>query len=310
MTKNKEETYFAHGKLLLTGEYVVLDGAKAIGLPSKLGQHLTVSTLDDKPGSIFWSAKLVDGSVWFQAEISVIDFSTIETNNIEKASVIASILRVIKELNPGAFSNEKGYSFETSLDFPHDWGLGSSSTLLVLLSKFAHINAFELSEKTFGGSGYDISCAMMPKTQFYQLYKNQRKVNFVQLPSFVKENTYFVYLNQKQNSREGIAQYKNIPLSKSLIKSITAISEEIVKSPDLYEFEDHLFVHEALISDHLGIPTIQQSFFPDYQEGVIKSLGAWGGDFILVTAEQRKSLSYFQKKGFDTILSWKEIIQD
>ncbi|MEM0993828.1 MAG: GHMP kinase, partial [Bacteroidota bacterium] len=35
-------SYYAHGKLLLTGEYAVLDGAVALAVPSKLGQRLDI----------------------------------------------------------------------------------------------------------------------------------------------------------------------------------------------------------------------------------------------------------------------------
>ncbi len=35
-------TFRSNGKLLLTAEYLVLDGARAIALPTKLGQSLTV----------------------------------------------------------------------------------------------------------------------------------------------------------------------------------------------------------------------------------------------------------------------------
>ena len=37
--------FHANGKLLLTGEYAVLDGAKAIGLPTKRGQSLQILSL-------------------------------------------------------------------------------------------------------------------------------------------------------------------------------------------------------------------------------------------------------------------------
>ena len=35
--------FYAKGKLLLTAEYAVLGGAKALGLPTKLGQSLDVT---------------------------------------------------------------------------------------------------------------------------------------------------------------------------------------------------------------------------------------------------------------------------
>ena len=38
-------TYYSNGKLLITGEYVVLDGATALAIPTKYGQSLCVSKL-------------------------------------------------------------------------------------------------------------------------------------------------------------------------------------------------------------------------------------------------------------------------
>ena len=43
----------------------------------------------------------------------------------------------------------------------------------------------------------------------------------------------------------------------------------------------------------------------DY-EGQIKSLGAWGGDFILA-AGPVNSKKYFYDKGYNTVLNYKEI---
>ncbi len=48
------QTFYSNGKLLLTGEYLVLDGAKALALPTKMGQNLQVVT-HDKP-TISWKS--------------------------------------------------------------------------------------------------------------------------------------------------------------------------------------------------------------------------------------------------------------
>ena len=37
-----KKKYYSNGKLLITGEYVVLDGAKALALPTKFGQYLII----------------------------------------------------------------------------------------------------------------------------------------------------------------------------------------------------------------------------------------------------------------------------
>ena len=43
--------------------------------------------------------------------------------------------------------------------------------------------------------------------------------------------------------------------------------------------------HENIIASATLQEPIHQSFFSAYSEGKIKSLGAWGGDFILVTSK-------------------------
>ena len=37
------QEFYSHGKLLISAEYAVLDGAKALALPTKLGQRLQVT---------------------------------------------------------------------------------------------------------------------------------------------------------------------------------------------------------------------------------------------------------------------------
>ncbi|PIZ07449.1 MAG: GHMP kinase, partial [Flavobacteriaceae bacterium CG_4_10_14_0_8_um_filter_34_31] len=41
-------TFYGNGKLLLTSEYLVLDGAKALAIPTKYGQYLEVEKLSEK----------------------------------------------------------------------------------------------------------------------------------------------------------------------------------------------------------------------------------------------------------------------
>ena len=46
---------FSPGKLLLTSEYVVLDGALALALPTKLGQEFFVEETLDHQSRIYWN---------------------------------------------------------------------------------------------------------------------------------------------------------------------------------------------------------------------------------------------------------------
>jgi hypothetical protein len=56
----------------------------------------------------------------------------------------------------------------------------------------------------------------------------------------------------------------------------------------------------------IGQPPIKQRLFPDYN-GAIKSLGAWGGDFILVSGTTHPE-AYFNSKGYRTIFRYSDLI--
>lgn len=50
--------FYSHGKFLLTGEYLVLEGALALALPLKLGQTMTVETFPEtSPNEIIASSE-------------------------------------------------------------------------------------------------------------------------------------------------------------------------------------------------------------------------------------------------------------
>jgi hypothetical protein len=60
------------------------------------------------------------------------------------------------------------------------------------------------------------------------------------------------------------------------------------------------------MSEILSLAKVQDRLFPDF-EGTIKSLGAWGGDFVLVLSQDNPT-AYFSEKGYTTILPYAEMI--
>ena len=64
--------------------------------------------------------------------------------------------------------------------------------------------------------------------------------------------------------------------------------------------------HEDLIAKALGVPTVKQSLFPDYK-GAIKSLGAWGGDFVLAASDQ-EGPNYFKNLGYENVIPFEKMI--
>jgi len=300
---------YGHGKLLLTGEYFVLDGAEALAVPTKLGQHFSV---EDKTGSPSLSWKSYDerGYPWLEATFYKPTFSILHGKS-EATRFLQKILIETRKLNSDFLTKNCLTEIKTNLEFPRKWGLGSSSTLIHCLAAFAEIDEFELLKNTFGGSGYDLACAGTDVPILYQ--KKNRKptwqpCNFK--PKFA-DRLFFVYLGKKQNSREGIKRYREkIANQNQLIDEITDLTQAFLKAKNLSDLEQIIREHEQLVSSTLELPRAKDLYFKDF-EGEVKSLGAWGGDFVLVTnpfdtIEQLKE--YFEKKEFETVLGYVEMI--
>ena len=67
--------------------------------------------------------------------------------------------------------------------------------------------------------------------------------------------------------------------------------------------------HEDLVAKHTGFEKVKDKLFSDYH-GSIKSLGAWGGDFVLATStkSEAETKAYFADKGHATVLTYDEMI--
>ena len=296
--------YYAHGKLLLSGEYLVLQGAKALALPLKLGQWMTVDSENIK-NRINWEALTPNGN-WFSCEFQLPDFRIIRSADSEKAELLKKIFESIQQLNP-EFPFEKGFSIQTKLEFDLQWGLGSSSTLIANLASWTNVDPYRLNGLIFKGSGYDISCANAESPVFH--IKNEKPVP-VNLNYPFEDSLYFIYSGTKKNTRQGIERFLNAKVeSSSKIRKIDEISETISRVNTLDDFQQMLAEHEKIISEIINLEPVQHKYFSSFN-GVVKSLGAWGGDFYLAASSMNKAATknYFSKKGLQTIFSWKELI--
>ena len=300
-----KKEFYSNGKLLMTGEYAVLDGAKAWAIPTKYGQSLSVMETESK--KIEWKSLDDKDRVWFEAIYDLESMTEISSSNSEISKTLLGILIEAQSLNPYFLMDGTGCHIETKLTFPREWGLGTSSTLINNIAQWANINPYQLLEKTFGGSGYDIACAQHNTPIIYQLENRKPSVEAVNFNPDFKDQLFFIHLNKKQNSREGISQYRQLNFNtKELVNNIGDITSKMVSCHNLVTFETLMDQHETILSNTLKTPTVKKSLFDDYT-GSIKSLGAWGGDFILVTGGKTAS-TYFKQKGYSTIIPYSEMI--
>lgn len=298
-----KKTFHSNGKLLLTGEYLVLDGASALAIPTKYGQSLRIQS-SNKEG-MHWKSFDEKGFVWFEESFDLNDFNTANTEN-KYSKTLTKILREAQKLNPDFLSSTKGMEVHTKLDFPRKWGLGTSSTLINNIAQWSKVDAYTLLRKSFGGSGYDVAAAQHNLPILYQLKNDNPQFKEVMLNWDFKEFLHFVYLNKKQDSKQGIVHYRKTKVSKSTIEQISNISNQLTQCQSLSDFETLLNLHEQIISKAVNLPTLQTQLFHDYPH-TIKSLGAWGGDFILATGTPLE-MEYFKNKGFKTIIPFTEMI--
>lgn len=303
------QSFHANGKLLLTGEYFVLDGATALALPTKLGQSLSVED-NSMINWLHWGSYDENGKMWFWSGFEFKTLNILDTSDKEIAERLQIILKNIQKIKPKLFKRKKGIDFKTELQFPRNWGLGTSSTLIYNLAKWADINPFELLKMTFGGSGYDIACAGAQGSILYQISNGKPQWESCDFNPIFSENLYFVYLDKKQNSREGIARYRELVKKEpELIEKISTLTNQFLTCQTLPLFEEIILTHEEIISKSLQVSRAKTLYFADFW-GEIKSLGAWGGDFVLVTSDRsdQETKEYFKKKGFDTFLKYEELI--
>ena len=293
---------------MLSGEYLVLKGAKAFAVPVNFGQSMLVQKENEE--GILWES-YADGYLWFSAWIKTKTFEIIETSDIEVSQRLVKILKAADQLSGGFIGKQNGIKIINHADFNLNWGLGSSSTLISNIAWWANIDPFDLHFAVSGGSGYDIACARSEGPLFYYLDNKNPKTEKVDFNPEFLNNICFVWLGKKRNSADEVSSFGMI--KKRLhneIAEISQLSDNIAYAPTLEDFEYYLKEHELIISTILKKKPVKEKLFHDYF-GEIKSLGAWGGDFIMVTTDRPFSnvKAYFGNRGLNTIIPFKDMVR-
>lgn len=301
---------YARGKLLITGEYLVLYGAPALAVPLKTGQELQL--LDSaEQGILKWEAKDTSG-LWFTAAIGLPDLSIIETTDAEVARRLVRLLEVARSLNGDFLTSAEGKRIVTTLGFDRHWGLGSSSTLTALVAGLAAADAMKLHRLTSKGSGYDVACALSDVPIRYRWDAEAPEILPADFNPPFAGDLYLIYLDKKQDSTAEVAAFmkKDASLLKSEIAEIGALTDRIIQCVDIESFNGLIERHEEIISAVTGKETIKKMYFSGFK-GAVKSLGAWGGDFILAASSAGGDYvsSYFAAKGLKTVLGFREMVK-
>lgn len=309
MNLPETKSFVSHSKLMISGEYLVLKGALSLAVPLRFEQKLKVHETKGT-FSIKWES-LIDNCLWFYATILLPDFSITDTNIPGISETLRRILLAAKGLNPLFLVKNSEYQVISEMDFDPDWGIGSSSSLISNIAYWAACDPFQLNYQIFNGSGYDIACARTSSPIIYQLADNQpnfREANFN--PSF-HHQLYFVYLNRKQSSKESIHKMDYSVIKAEDLRAISDLTLEIEKVSELPAFRSLIDQHEEIIAKIIRQQTVKKHLFNDFN-GSLKSLGAWGGDFILAAspAPEEYVRDYFKYKNFETIFKYNDVVMN
>lgn len=305
-----DQFYYGHGKLLLSGEYFVLDGAKSLAVPTVVGQSMGIRYGQSFSPKLTWKSFDVNGNLWFESHFEFWQFKCIDDIVSPEALIIQKLLLQARVQNKHFLREHQDVYVETQLGFPLSWGLGSSSSLIHNIAQWAYISPFELLFNTVNGSGYDVACAQSDGPITYQKNLSGPKWGPTTFnPSFFP-NLSFIYLGNKQSSIDGIEFYRSKEkASLKTIKDISKLTDKMLKSESLEEFCLAIEDHEKIVGDFLDLVPVKKKLFSDF-DGSIKSLGAWGGDFILAASHKsfEEVKKYFLNKGHDVVFSYDELI--
>ncbi len=322
MKQPASQKFYSHGKLLLFGEYAVLDGATALAIPTRFGQSLEIAEHPDPDkdsDGLKWQSMDSKGQPWFATSFDSEELQSGIASVVQRKSDrpesdesirtrLLEILSVALKLSGSTgFETINQRQITTHLEFPREWGLGTSSTLIANLAELFEINPYELSNQTLGGSGYDLACASAVGPIFYTRGESGGpEITLAPFKPTFADNLYFVFSGNKQDSRAGIKRYREQGRdTTSLVQSLTSISKAMATTQSLEVFQQGMQDSEALLSEALDFEPVQKRLFLDYP-GAIKSLGAWGGDFILAAGNENTP-GYFNSRGYPIVLSYSEM---
>lgn len=298
--------WHSNGKIILTGEYLVLFGAKALACPLKAGQSLDIETGEVQDCLTFYTS--VKGDAWFEAVFHIPSLEIRTTNRPNSAEYIQMILRTAQKLNNRFLKYPSALTARANLDFNVEWGFGSSSTLISNIAWWADVSPFEINRQVSVGSSYDIACARSGSPIFYSYRHHSVFYEPVQFRPLCSDQMWLVYTGKKESTETNLkAQLTGLNPQTKEIEDVSYLSSAFAIADSVEDICRLIREHEKIMSCILKKEPVQTRLFNDFK-GAIKSLGAWGGDFCLAVSEEPESYvkQYFEQKGLTTVLSFKE----
>jgi mevalonate kinase len=300
--------YYSNGKLMITGEYLVLHGALSLAVPTAAGQYLYVHA-GGEDDLLRWKAN-VKSTPWFECIIRPDTWDVIRSDREEIAERLVKLLKAASDLK-GQTGWLRGVTAVSEIGFDIEWGLGSSSSLISNLAWWADVDPYSLFSHVSRGSGYDIACARSEYPILYKTDTGGREISEIPFYPEFSGQLAFVYLGRKQDSNESVWKFLDHALVREAdIDKVSELSKQAAESKTLQQYNDLLQEHEGILSGILDRPPVKEALFRDYP-GMVKSLGAWGGDFVHISMEAglEAARDYFSGKGLGVLIPFDEMIK-
>jgi hypothetical protein len=298
----------SNGKLILTGEYMVLLGARALVLPLKPGQDMQVLQKGQKH-MLSWNSYAMD-NLWFTMVADTGTWTVSETTDQSTAQKLVTLLKEAENMNPGVFASKAGFEVNTYTGFKMEWGFGSSAALVANIAAWTGADPFQLLFKTFGGSGADLAGALSDGPVIYQLVNDKPSYCRIAFNPGYSDKLWLVYLGKKVDTGSGISGWNAAgKVDRKHITMVDDLTLRIAEARDIKKFMELVNRHENILSEVLEKQPVKELMFTDFP-GEIKSLGTWGGDFALAVSEESGPVvrQYFTSKGISPVFTFNQIV--
>lgn len=310
-----EKHFRANAKLMISGEYLVLAGAKALAMPVGYHQSLIVKPAGNGSPQLRWRS-FIQGSPWLDisfegAHLEVKGAPSSKTENAVHFGYLRKVLMAARSLNPVFLAGNECWDAQSDISFNISWGLGSSSSLISNIADWAGVNPYALLFSISSGSGYDVACARSDTPILYT-FKGRKQDPAVEAVHFnppFSDQLYFVYRGKKQSSEQSLRDFRAEKVKPEDVALISGLSGNMASASNLKDFQEMIREHENLISAYIQQTPVKKMLFDEFP-GEVKSLGAWGGDFMLAASAvaPEEIIAYFSQKGFGTVIPFRNMM--
>jgi mevalonate kinase len=301
--------FYAHGKLLLSAEYMVMYGSRALALPLQQGQSLERVHSENR-GIFAWNAYYQDHP-WFSARFDPATLKVLETSDQAMAERLQEMIRACIELMPDFQQELFRWDAATRLDFSPEYGFGSSSTLTALLAEWAEVNPLDLHFMVSEDSGYDVACAVAEGPILYHLRNHSPQYQQIPFHPPFLDQLYFAWLGKKQPAASHLGQLSGkLRPAYETIRHFSQLTMAMVEAITLSDFRLIMEEHEEAVSQLLGIERVSARF--DELPGSVKSLGRWGSDYVMIASEADEEFlkQYLRHRDIHMIYRYKDLVYE